>query len=184
MAHLWVQNHSGDWVPIDLDGEGFAVTTGENGRLRIRRDDCLESLDTFCPMIVRRQRLDLDDTWILLSSKNRVRVNGMPVLTGFKVLSDRDEIGFESLPPVYFSTEQLARIVPFPGTEHETICPRCQTPIADGHPAVQCPNPQCRTWYHQSDDLPGYTYHDTCCLCGWPSTLTAEYQWRPELQSV
>ena len=45
-----------------------------------------------------------------------------------------------------------------------------------GTPAVQCP--ACGRWFHQSAELPCWTYSDHC-LCPQPTALDCGYQWTP-----
>jgi hypothetical protein len=79
---------------------------------------------------------------------------------------------------VFYSTERLALVEEFPGANAPAYCPRCKQAIASGHPAVKCPG--CGVYYHQSNELPCWTYTDVCALCPQSTALDAGYQWSPE----
>ena len=119
-----------------------------------------------------------NDSWVLLArSMSAVRVNGRPVVAGIRVLRDRDEIvvgGSRS----FFSTERLARVESFPGSDGAAFCPRCKLEILKDTPALQCPG--CRSWYHQREDLGCWLYSPTCQLCPKTTPLDAGYEWEPE----
>ncbi len=55
------------------------------------------------------------------------------------VLRDRDEILIPGLTRCYFSTEEPARVEPFPAGEGPVFCARCRQPIQPATPAVRCP---------------------------------------------
>jgi hypothetical protein len=79
----------------------------------------------------------------------------------------------------FFSTEELAQIVSFPGLAQTAFCPRCKQKVEPGDPAVVCPH--CHAWHHQSEKYPCWTYGATCALCQVQSTaLDAGYAWTPE----
>jgi hypothetical protein len=118
-------------------------------------------------------------TWALLAGPSAtLRVNGQPLVLGIRVLRDRDEISFDGHRG-FFSTEELAQIVPFPGLPQPAFCPRCKQKMETGDLAVVCPH--CRAWHHQSEKYPCWTYGGTCALCQVQSTaLDAGYTWTPE----
>lgn len=161
MAHLWFPESVDDgaagaaWTLRPLDG-GTALDADTRVMLSAAPDG---------------------DRWVLLGAP-AVRVNGSPVDTGILVLRDRDEIcaGAQRL---FFSTEQLAVVAPYPGAVRPAFCPRCKLEIESGSPAVACP--RCRVWHHQSDDLlPCWTYSGRCALCDQVTALDADFQWTPE----
>lgn len=115
------------------------------------------------------------DRWVLIAPAS-VRVNGGAVDTGIVVLRDRDEV-CTATQRLFFSTEVLAAIVPYPGSK-PTPCARCKLEIEPGAPSVACP--RCRIWLHQSEDLPCWRYAPRCALCDQPTALDAGYQWTPE----
>jgi len=167
MPHLWKEdrptgNGEPEWVVQPLDGEA-AVQLGE------------ASAATAAALLLR-SRTDQGETWLAMSATpSGVALNGAPLHAGIRVLADRDEIRVAGVGRVFFSTEQLARVVPFPGADTPTFCPRCKQDIAAA-PAVRCPS--CRRWYHQSDEYPCWTY-TAQCLCGHPTALDAGFQWTP-----
>ncbi len=117
-----------------------------------------------------------------------ITVNGEPVTTGVRVLSDRDVIGRPGSADVYFSSESLVRVEPFPGpgaansAEGEaTYCPRCRRAIDPGYPAVSCPG--CSTWFHQNPEEARdcWSFSPTCGVCQQDTDLAnARYRWTPE----
>ena len=173
MAHLWERDESdgGDaaagavWAPRLLRGSTFApaghATPANSG-------------DGEAP-VLRCVGGPTADAWVLIGAA-RVRVNGAPLSVGIRVLRDRDELYFGG-GQLYFSTERLACVTPFPGSEQACHCPRCKQTIAAQSAAVQCP--QCHVWHHQSDDLPCWTYSERCALCDQPTALNGSYRWAP-----
>lgn len=177
MAHLWFTNDKGEWIIKSLAGEHclhptagrdarFASPTGEPGPAEIR--------------ILPPDAAGASPSWTLLAGREAsVQVNGQPLAFGIRALRDRDEISFASQ-RLFFSTEELARIAPFPGLAQPACCPRCKQKVEVGEPAVACPH--CHAWHHQSEKFPCWTYDTTCALCQLQSTaLEAGYSWTPEL---
>lgn len=116
--------------------------------------------------------------WALIASTNAdVRVNSGVVDGGLCVLADRDEIRIGDT-AMYFSTESLATVEPFPGAERPVYCGRCRQLIDIGAPAVRCPG--CGVWYNQSAELPCWTYSEKCVFCPTLTALDAEFAWSPE----
>jgi len=117
--------------------------------------------------------------WLLLAGKEgAVRVNGLPLVGGLRLVEDRDEIWPRGEAPLFFSTEELARVEPFPPQEGAKFCARCKLEVEAESPAVRCPD--CSVWYHQTEAYPCWTYGPTCALCDQPTNLTAGYRWTPE----
>ena len=170
MPHLWMQDRSPetgepDWVVRPLEDEA-AVPLGH----------APASADGAAALLLR-SRTDHGEIWLAMSATpTGVALNGVPLHAGIRVLADRDEIRVEGLGRVFFSTERLARVEPFPDVAGATFCPRCKQAIAAGTPAVCCP--ACQRWYHQSDDCPCWSYTPHC-LCGHPTALDAGFQWSP-----
>lgn len=167
MPHLWKEerpmgNGALEWVVQPLDGEAAVSLVGASATAAV---------------LLLRSRTDQGDTWLAMSARpSGVALNGAPLHAGIRVLADRDEIRVAGLGRVFFSSEQLACVLPFPGADTPTFCPRCKQDIAARAPAVCCPS--CRRWYHQSDEYPCWTYADKC-LCGHPTALDAGFQWTP-----
>jgi hypothetical protein len=162
MAHLWTRDQStaeSAWAVEPLAGDAVALggSPGAAALLLRRRDYVPES-------------------WVLLAS-SAIAVNGIPLLTGMRVLRNRDELRAADV-HVFFATERLARVEPFPGTDQAIYCARCKDIIAPQSDAVRCP--ACHVWHHQSQDMPCWTYSATCALCDQPTDLDAAYRWTPE----
>lgn len=157
MAHLWNVDDSGDWKLTMLVDDEFALDAS---------------------LLVRRVGGRADE-WALVSPAHKdTRVNGVRVMTGLTILTDRDEIRPAGGPTWFFSTETQARVEPFPGSEARGFCPRCKLRIAEGTPAVHCPG--CGLWYHQCDEFPCWTYASQCSACPQPTELGAGCRWTPE----
>jgi len=165
MAHLWREDQflglaEPAWVVQPLDGEAAVPLGGASAAA-----------------LLLRSRSDEGESWLALSATpSGVALNGAPLRARIRVLADRDEIRIRGFGRVFFSTEELACIVPFAGTPTTTYCPRCKLVLAPGWPAVRCPS--CRRWYHQSHEYPCWTY-TAQCLCGHPTALDAGFQWTP-----
>ena len=55
-----------------------------------------------------------DQIWLVMAGRGtRVWVNGRPLHTGIRVLQDRDDVRVHDQLSVFFSTEQLAEVLPF-----------------------------------------------------------------------
>jgi hypothetical protein len=55
------------------------------------------------------------------------------------VLQDRDEIRAGAVGALFFSTETLARIAEFAGSDRAIYCGRGRQAMPNGDPAVRCP---------------------------------------------
>lgn len=172
MAHLWIKDATG-WQAERLTGNcldlaAFSMPHAEEG--------------TSNPPRVQIVRADGggSQAWALVASPDsRVRVNGRVTLAGICVLCDRDEVRTEAGAQYFFSTELLAEVEPFPAAERPIFCGRCRQLIVTATPSVRCPGANCGIWYHQSGDLPCWTY-DKCMICGHSSALDAGFSWTPE----
>jgi hypothetical protein len=166
MAHLWVQEpDASEWHVAALEGDTHAADSGrpvpaETGAGDPTGDALLHALGGL---------------WVLIAGE-AVRVNGMPLFGGVRVLRDRDEIRVGSH-RAFFSEEEPPRVVPFPGADQPVLCPRCKQPLVVGDPSVRC---ACGLWYHQSTDLPCFSYSDHCAHCDRPTALDAGYRWSPD----
>jgi len=155
MAHLWTRETTADeWTRMPLTDDAMTVPPA---------------------MLLRRATAE-HDVWVLLAAPS-VHVNGARLLTGIRVLHDRDELRAGDRRS-FFSTESLAEVVAFPGGERPVFCPRCKLEIAPTSPAVRCP--QCRVWHHQSEEFPCWTYGERCAMCDQPTALDAGFRWSPE----
>ena len=164
MAHVWFRNPGevnrgpsvpAEWSRMPLDADALAIHPSVR--------------------LLRRTTAGRED-WLLVGTP-AVRVNGVPLDAGIRVLDDRDELRTDD-DRTFFSTESLAAIAPFPGDERATFCPRCKLEIAPGSPAVRCPH--CGVWHHQSDELPCWMYAEHCTMCDQPTALDAGFRWTPE----
>ncbi|MBW2295893.1 MAG: hypothetical protein JRG89_12595 [Deltaproteobacteria bacterium] len=132
-------------------------------------------------MLFRAADLSGADIWVAMQSPTgTLRVNGVPVATGLRVLAHRDELRMGvGGPLLYFSNEALPRVVAYdPAASDETAhCPRCRRLIEPGTLAVQCPG--CRVWHCLTEATPCWTYTPDCALCQHPTDLEGELRWVP-----
>jgi hypothetical protein len=176
MPHLWTKKDDHEWEPQSLAGESCLTVS-------VGHDACLTppaGLSDLAEIrILPPDAAGVSPVWTLLGGRGAsLHVNGQPLVLGIRALRDRDEISIAGK-RCFFSTEDLARIVPFPGLAQLAFCPRCKQKMEPGEHAVTCPH--CRTWHHQSDKCPCWTYDSTCALCHLQSTaLDAGYAWTPE----
>ena len=156
MSHLWISENDHSWQPLRLP-----VADGERQRIADVR--------------IERTGEGLAERWMLFAAPGAVRVNGLPVRLGLRVLADRDEIvsGGRRL---FFSTESLPVIEPFAGAA-AVVCPRCRQPVQPGAASIRCP--KCGVVHHQTEDLPCFRYGETCAMCDQPSD-SESFQWSPE----
>jgi hypothetical protein len=170
MAHLWFRN-AGDelWSAMPLNG--LAVDIRSWPPRALPGEFCLGNDDA---VIIKSS----SDGWALLAAAGSgVRVNGLIPAGGLRVLQDRDEIRTGTKRVLYFSAETLANVMEFPGAETTIYCGRCRQALEQGQEAVCCP--QCSIWFHQTKELPCWTYSPTC-ICPQPTALDASYSWVPE----
>jgi Zn finger protein HypA/HybF involved in hydrogenase expression len=175
MTHLWVKNDSERWAVLPLEADAYLLTTDPPGPWRSLPgvDGAVSNVVLLC------QKGTEEDSWILVAGREReVRINGDQLTLGVHTVLDRDEIQIVGTGALYFSTECLARIEVFPGSAERLYCPRCKQAVEPATTAVKCP--QCRTWYHQADDLPCWLYAETCGLCPQPTDFKAGFRWTPE----
>jgi Zn finger protein HypA/HybF involved in hydrogenase expression len=177
MPHFWIIDDSNGWAVQPLAGESCLAVAAGHG-LRLTPPSGMLGLAD-----VRVQPPDPAGgapLWTLLGGQEAaLRVNGQPLALGIRALRDRDEISVAGQ-RCFFSTEELALVVPFPGMAQTVFCPRCKQKMEVGDPAVSCPH--CRAWHHQSEKFPCWTYEPTCALCHVQSTaLDAGYAWTPEM---
>lgn len=175
MAHLWIEEYPGDWAVILLESSRVDLTTlRKSARGATRERTRARTRAAYLLRDAARERA----AWHLLARPEiAISINGLPLLGGLRVLDDRDEIRLAGDDALFFSTEELARVVPTPITDKPMMCPRCRQRVEPGTLAVCCPD--CRLWYHQSDALPCWTYAPTCALCPQPTPLDTGFRWTP-----
>lgn len=178
MAHVWQADAQGAWSPVALD---------RAHGLRLSRDEPADAAGAR----IFSTGLPGSDWAILATSVDALRINGHDVPLGLRVLADRDEIALADVSGEmsrwYFSTEEIVSVVPFPGSDHATRCPRCKKELEVGMPSVRCPNPQCGAWHHQIPaghathrERECWTYASKCALCSQSTALDAGFRWTPE----
>ncbi len=174
MANLWVETLAGEWTVQPLRPQGMSI---ENAIAR-SVGAVEEATNTRSGPELIQAGPERARSWHLIAPPHAaVWINGMPLQAGIRVLSDRDEIHVTGARSLFFTTEELARVVAMPKTERPMSCPRCRQEIAAESAAVICP--QCGIWHHQSEQLPCWEYAETCALCPQPTALDAGFQWTP-----
>ncbi|MBD3162962.1 MAG: hypothetical protein GF346_11135 [Candidatus Eisenbacteria bacterium] len=157
MAMLWTRDEDGSWRSCALEGDP------------VRLADAL-----LAPM----HALGRED-WVLIESgEDRVRIDGLPLPGGVRVLSDRSEIRLDGGIRMYYSTASIPRMEPFPAGVKRLDCPRCRKPIRAGAEAVRCPS--CGVWHHQTDEFPCWSYSTECASCAAATALDGGACWTPE----
>ncbi len=176
MAHFFVRTDcGGDWEPVPI-GRAVLGLAGDPPRVTVK--DAPPAPRSGSAAVVRRCDSAAGGAWVLMAPADvNLHINGEPLPSGIRVLAHRDAVRLGHASPVFFSSEQLARIEPFPGSAQPTHCARSKSEIAAGTPAVRCVS--CGLWFHETPELPGWTYSPTC-LCGQPTALDAGYTWRPD----
>jgi hypothetical protein len=165
MAHLWVE---GSWTG---HGEPEWVVQPLAGKWAVPLPAARTAALLLC------SRAAAGESWLIMNVVPAgVALNGAPLRTGIRTLADRDEIRIAGLGRVFYSSERLAQVQPFPGADRRVDCSRCVQEMLPGTPAVCCP--RCERWMHMSTELPCWSYAETC-LCPQPTTLNAGYQWTP-----
>ena len=176
MSLLWVKNEDGAWVDHALDNDLVAI--GPDAAMPMVAPDARGSHSG--TLLVRSGDTHGLDRWLIICSPgSRTRVNGALLPTGVRALVDRDAIALGDRQVLFFSSEQLAQVLPFPGKDDHTSCIRCKLPLESGTPAVRCPAPKCGFWHHQSDDQSCWTYTAACASCGHSTAFDAGFQWSP-----
>jgi hypothetical protein len=175
MAHLWLHDASADWVVLPLEEDAYAIAEVRPDELSVQPASAPAAARA---VLVRSSAGDAEAWFALAPPSGDVLVNGLPLTLGLRALRDRDEIGVPGQGSFFFSTEMLARTVPFPGAPQPIMCPRCLQEIGPGVSAVRCP--RCGVWYHASAELPCWTYAETCQLCPQLTAQDAGYRWTPE----
>ena len=176
MAHLWVRDGETEWAVAPLGGDVFTFVPEAPHIAQRAPDDGETALMRATP---HDAAVEVETLWVLLVSEaTQVRVNGSAVVEGIRALDDRDEICGPAVEQCFFSTEQLASVVPSPGGERPTFCPRCKLPVETASPAVRCP--VCGVWHHQDDRHPCWSYSEECAVCRHDTDLERGYRWSPE----
>lgn len=175
MAHLWVTTESQQWAVLPLEDDALTLATNPPQPVShpVAEGEALSNV-----LLVRTRGAE-GITWVLIAGTGLgVSVNGLPLATGMRVVSDRDEIRIPGVSNLYFSTESLARVEQFSGSDQTLFCPRCKQEIENGASAVRCP--ACGVWHHQTEELNCWTYSEVCALCAHATDLNAGFRWTPE----
>jgi hypothetical protein len=176
MAHLWIADPAGGgWCVLPLEPVPHSLVTSPP---RPAGDSPAADAD---PRDVRLVPAGGPEgtAWTLIAGSARsVGVCGRPLPLGIRVLSDRDEIRIEGVGTMFFATETLARVEPFPHADREFFCARCKIRLEPLVPSVRCP--ACGVWHHQAEPRACWTYAPACAMCAQPTDLDAGFRWAPD----
>ena len=176
MAHLWTRDDSG-WIAHTLSRKMYDLSAFGGARTVSSASTSGEARGATAKLV----RVDFagSEAWALMSaSGSGVRIGGEKLPTGLRVLRDRDEIRSRAGEQYFFSIEALVAVTPFESPGRDVFCGRCRQRIASGAPAVRCPG--CGVWYDENDELPCWTYAETCAFCGRSTALDLGFAWSPE----
>ena len=183
MALLWIRDQE-IWSILLLDNEDLYHFTSDPSR-PLQGGSSQKLDDGSVVLLSSRSNKNecgyFEERWIILANPSRknIRVNGDPLsLQGIHVLQDRDEILLPGLGRLYFSSESLPAVQPFPEAKRQMLCPRCRRGISHQSQAVKCP--RCGSWYHQEKDFLCFTYSVECAVCKRSTELGGSYSWTPE----
>lgn len=175
MAHLWTIDDVGAWAAMSLDAD--VLLLADSGLTRVA--GAAEALRAASSAMLHRDGRGAHARWTLLVPPHApILVNGAPVPLGIVALADRDEIRLAPGSRMFFSTETLATVEPYPADSPRGFCPRCKQRIEPGSAAVKCP--ACGLWHHASGALPCWTYGENCAACPQATSLEAGFGWTPE----
>ena len=176
---LWGKSEEGTWLATPLPGDAFEL-----------RGSPVRAVAAAAPPTqpgiaaeIRSCSVSGREVWVLLAPRRQeIWVNGRRVIQ-MHILRDRDSIWFPGpRTTLYWSTEQLVRIVPYPADLESVSCVRCKLPVEANQLAVQCSS--CSLWQHQDAawELECWTYGPLCGGCDTqPTDLGAGFRWRPEM---
>lgn len=176
MMKIWRQDEADGWEPATLAGDLFRI------RRRNSAGADLQPCAAVAPGPSAYLLRPADAGWCLLAPADLpVRINGLPLDAGLRVLADRDEILLPATagqPAVrlFFSAEEMASVEPL-DTATTGVCPRCSGPIEVGTPAVRCPH--CHVWHHQSQEWPCWSYSSRCGACQRAAAPLEAACWNP-----
>lgn len=159
MPHLWIQSDD-DWylAPLTADAHQLATGAAIDAMLRPGAEAVVHAFAGL---------------WVLTGPES-VRVNGVALYGGVRVLRHADEL-CAGPRRVFFAEDDAPRVEPFPGAEPAPRCPRCTRPIEAGAPAVHS---RCGLWMHQSDEWPCFS-HAPCPQCAEPTAIDEAVVWSP-----
>jgi hypothetical protein len=176
MAHLWTHDDSG-WIAHSLSRKMYDVGAFAVARTVLPAITSGEARGTIAKLV--RVNFAGSEAWALMSAPGSgIRIGGEALPCGLRVLRDRDEIRTPVGEQYFFSTEALVAVTSFESLGRDVFCGRCRQRIAAGAPAVRCPG--CGVWYDENDELPCWTYAETCAFCGRSTALDLGFAWSPE----
>lgn len=173
MPHLWIRQ-AVSWTVVPLEGEIFTFVTAPP-YLQARTPRTGETALVRCLALGAGENGGAG--WVVVGIAAAARINGS-VMTGLKVLDDRDELHLPGAGRCYFSTERLAAVTAAPKSGRPLFCPRCKLEISPGSPAVECP--VCSVWHHEVEKRPCWSYAPECAVCRSDTDLDRGFSWSPE----
>ena len=180
----------------------FFQRISEEGRWALISEEILESAESFelaadpSKPILRRQGGGTGEAarimrysdahgnrgWVLFGSGSGVRVNGLGLPTGIRLLEDRDEVVVGAENRFVFSAETIAEVRPFRAGAEEINCALCTGLLEEGEDSVKCPG--CGAVYHEIAEGPKprrcFTYAPQCKFCKHSTELGGGFKWMPD----
>lgn len=180
MGSLWIYDQN-DWALASLEADlSYELNHDPAAPVRVQKTKQIKAESA----VLRPWQCGEQHKWVALSSSQAagIYINSFAISgPGIHVMKDRDEILLRDGRRLFFTTEQLPRIVSFPGSDRPVNCARCKKPIDKGMEAVCCPNSKCAAWHHNTEKYPCWQYHEFCALCDQQTRLgNAKYAWSPE----
>jgi hypothetical protein len=180
MPYLWFVEGESRWtalplseLPVDVGTDAPRAVAAEHFPVSINQERCRNATVIF-PVGEGSSRVNV----LVWGGGRSVRVNGLALTTGLRVLADKDEIAIGDRTPLFYTTESVAEIESFAGSAREIFCPRCTLPIGKDKLVVRCPN--CGIIHHQDAELGCWTYAAGCAVCAHPTAMEAGFRWTPE----
>lgn len=180
MPYLWFVEEESRWeamplseLPVDVGADVPRAVAAEPSSTGTKRVPIQKAT-----LIVPVKDGACQTSVLIWSPDETVRVNGWALTTGLRVLADKDEIQIGDRVPLFYSSESVAEIETFPGSDREIFCPRCTLAIQKGQSVVRCPN--CQLIHHQDVELGCWVYAPGCASCSYPTAMDGGFRWAPD----
>ena len=175
MAYLWFRDDDCQWSVLSLATQSLDI---ESSPPKTFTTEGSNSAKEGCTIVAPTDGDGQEGSWAVVWGRSKkIKVNGLRMATGIRALSHGDEIKVGDNVPIYFSTEVLARIETFEGSEEPLVCPRCKQVIEPGSAVVRCPG--CSVLHHEAGDLNCWSFAPKCSMCDNPTGIDEGFQWVP-----
>ncbi len=173
-----IEADSAMWGAAVLESKAYGLVQGKGNDATEVAGPRPASLDQCEDEDVLALLVPAGKAWAMIpgAGVESLRVNGMALPSGLRLLRDRDEIQAGGSAALYFSEESPAVVVPYPGKD-PVVCPRCRTSVKYQDKAVQC---RCSLFFHQTEELPCYDHAAECPACRARTSLDDSFSWTPD----